>query len=84
MLKNVGQTFSRMISIILAKQLRRNILAYVDDIVVKSEKRGDHIRDFAETFANLREANLKLNLEKCIFGVQRGKVLGCLVTTKGI
>lgn len=54
-LKNVGQTFSRMIAIILAKQLRRNILAYVDDIVVKSEKRGDHIRDFAEIFAIILE-----------------------------
>lgn len=58
-----------MIAIVLAKQLCRNILAYVDDIVVKSDKRADHIRDLAETFANLRAANLKLNPEKCIFGV---------------
>jgi hypothetical protein len=35
-LKNVGCTFSRMIAIVLHPQLRRNILAYVDDIVVKS------------------------------------------------
>jgi hypothetical protein len=28
--------------------------------------------------------NLSLNLEKCIFGVHKGKVLGCLVSTKGI
>jgi hypothetical protein len=32
----------------------------------------------------MREANLKLNPEKYIFGVTRGKVLGCLVSTKGI
>lgn len=83
-LKNTGQTFSRMNAIILAKQLHRNILAYVDDIVIKSDQRADHVRDLAETFINLRAANLKLNPEKCVFGVQRGKVLGCLVTTKGI
>jgi hypothetical protein len=38
----------------------------------------------AKTFANLRAANLKLNLEKCVFDIHKGKVLGCLVLTKGI
>jgi hypothetical protein len=57
-LKNAGCTFSRMIAIVLHPQLRRNILAYVDDIVVKSVRRRDHISDLAETFANLRAASL--------------------------
>jgi hypothetical protein len=83
-LKNVGCTFSRMIAIVLHPQIRRNILAYVDDIVVKSVQRRDHISDLAETFANLRAVNLKLNPEKCIFGIHKGKVLGCLVSTKCI
>jgi hypothetical protein len=82
--KNAGSTFSRMISIVLHYQLRRNILAYVDDIIVKSIRRCGHIRDLAETFANLRVVNLKLNPEKCVFGIQKGNVLGCLVSTKGI
>jgi hypothetical protein len=68
-LKNAGCTFSRMIAIVLHPQLRRNILAYVDDIVVKSIKRGDHISDLPETSANLIAANLKLNPEKCVFGI---------------
>ena len=46
-LKNAGSTFSRMIAIVLHYQLRRNILAYVDDIIVKSIRRCDHIRDLA-------------------------------------
>jgi hypothetical protein len=83
-LKNAGCTFSRMIAIVLHPQLRRNILEYVDDIVVKSIQRKDHISDLAKTFANLRAANLKLNPEKCVFGIHKGKVLGCLVSTKGI
>jgi hypothetical protein len=83
-LKNAGCTFSRMIAIVLHPQLRRNILAYVDDIVVKSIQRRDHISDLAETFANLKAANLGLNPEKCVFGIHKGKVLGCLVSTKGI
>jgi phage FluMu protein gp41 len=83
-LKNAGHTFLRTIAIVLHPQIQRNILAYMDDIVVKSVQRKDHISDLAETFANLRTANLKLNLEKCVFGIHKGKVLGCLVSTKGI
>jgi hypothetical protein len=58
-LKNAGCTFSRMIAIVSHPQLRRNILAYVDDIVVKSVQRKDRISDLAETLANLRAANLR-------------------------
>jgi hypothetical protein len=83
-LKNAGCTFSRMIAIVLHPQLRRNILAYVDDIVIKSVQRKYHISDLAETFANMRAANLKLNPEKCVFGIHKGKILGCLVSKKGI
>jgi hypothetical protein len=83
-LKNARCTFSRMIAIVLHPQLRRNILAYVDDIVIESIRRRDHISDLAETFANLKVANLKLNPEKCVFGIHKGKVLGCLVSTKHI
>jgi hypothetical protein len=83
-LKNAGCTFSRMIAIVLHPQLRSNILAYVDDIVVKSVQRRDHINDLAETFTNLRATNLRLSPEKCVFGIHKGKVHGCLVSTKGI
>jgi hypothetical protein len=83
-LKNEGCKVSRMIAIVLHPQLRRNILAYVDDIVVKSIQRGDYIGDLAETFANLRVVNLRLNPEKCVFDIHKRKVLGCIISTKGI
>ena len=51
-LKNAGQSFSRMTSKVIEPQLKRNILAYVDDIVVISAARQDHISDLAETFVN--------------------------------
>jgi len=51
-LKNAGQSFSRMTSKVLEPQLKRNILAYVDNIVVISAARQDHISDLAETFVN--------------------------------
>jgi len=46
-LKNAGQTFSRMFSVVLEHQLRRNVLAYVDDIVVASSVRRNHVADLA-------------------------------------
>jgi hypothetical protein len=82
--ENAGCTFSRMIAIFLHPQIRRNILAYVDDIVIKSVQRRDRMSDLAETFVNLRVVNLKLNPEKCVFGIHKGKVLRCLVSTKSI
>ena len=49
-----------------------------------SKNEEDHIVDLKETFANLREAGLKLNPKKCIFGVSRGKMLGYIIGPEGI
>jgi hypothetical protein len=83
-LRNVGPTFIKMTKAALKDQVSRNILSYVDGIVVVSKKKENYIADLAETFVNMREAKLKLNSEKCVFGITKGKVLGCLVSTKGI
>jgi hypothetical protein len=83
-LKNAGGSFSRMTTKVLHSQIGRNVLTYVDDIIVKSTKQENHIADLQETFANFRQAGVKLNPEKCVFGVKKGKFLGCLVSTKGI
>jgi hypothetical protein len=50
-------------------QVGRNILSYVDDILVVSKKKTTYISDLAETFASMCEARLKLNPEKFVFGV---------------
>jgi hypothetical protein len=83
-LKNTGGSFSRMNAKVLCSQIGRNVLTYVDDIIVKSIKQENHIADLQETFSSFRKASLKLNLEKCVFEVKKGKFLGCLVSTKGI
>jgi hypothetical protein len=83
-LKNTDPTFCRMTKAILKEQMERNVFTYVDDIVVVSRKKETQLQDLVETFANIRRAQLKLNPEKYVFGVSRGKVLGCLVSMKGI
>jgi hypothetical protein len=73
-----------MIAKVLHSQIGRNVLTYIDDIIVKITKQENHIADLQETFANFRPASLKLNPEKCVFRVKKGKFLGCMVSTKGI
>jgi hypothetical protein len=51
---------------------------------MRSTKQQDHIFDLQEIFANFQRAGLKLNPEKCVFEVKKGKFLGCLVSTTGI
>ena len=54
----------------------RNAHVYVDDVVVKTEKRSTLLEDLKETFENLRRFQIKLNPEKCVFGVPAGQLLG--------
>ena len=70
--------------IALGRQLGRNTEAYVDDIVVKSREARTMIQDLEETFESLRQVNLRLNPEKCVFGIPSGKLLGFLVSHRGI
>jgi hypothetical protein len=52
-LKNGGATYQKCVHTVLESQIRRNVEAYIDDIVVKSQKRGDLLSDLEETFGNL-------------------------------
>jgi hypothetical protein len=62
----------------------RNAEAYIDDIVVKTCESHTFIEDLEETFANLRKVNIKLNPAKCALGIPSGKLLGFLVSHRGI
>lgn len=52
-LKNVGSTFSHLTQFILKDHVAHNIFTYVDDIVVASKNKTDHLADLTETFANI-------------------------------
>jgi hypothetical protein len=72
-LHNTDPTFCRMTMATLKEQVGRNVFSYVDDIKVTSKKKIAYNSDMTETFKNMHEPRLKLNLEKCVFGVARGK-----------
>jgi len=69
---------------ILAPMLGRNVQAYVDDMVVTSQERGRHTTDLEELFATIAKYRLKLNPEKCVFGVEAGNFMGFMLTEQGI
>jgi hypothetical protein len=83
-LKNRGPTYQKCIHVILETQIGRNVEAYIDDIVVKSKKRGDLLNDLKETFNNLRKYKMILNSKKCVFSVSSAKLLGYMVSSRGI
>jgi hypothetical protein len=58
--------------------------AYVDDVVIKTEKPDNFIEDLQQIFNSLRRYRWKLNLEKCVFGVPARKLLGFIVSHQRI
>jgi hypothetical protein len=72
------------VHIILENQIGRNIKAYIDDIVVKLKKYGDLFDGLKETFDDLCKYKMMLNHNKCVFDVSSGKLLGYMVSSRGI
>ncbi|XP_073154100.1 uncharacterized protein [Henckelia pumila] len=73
-LKNAGATYQRLMDRVFASQIGRNVEVYVDDILVKSQDDVGLLADLEETFSTLRAYQVKLNPEKCVFGVRGGRI----------
>ncbi|XP_073131758.1 uncharacterized protein [Henckelia pumila] len=82
--KSSGATYQRLMDRVFASQISRNVEVYVDDILVKSQDDVGLVADLEETFSTLRAYRVKLNPEKCVFGVRGGKFLGYMVTEGGL
>ena len=83
-LKNVGTTYQRAIQHCLKDQIRKNVEAYIGDVVVKSRTTDSLIADLTEVYKALNMYRWKLNPTKCIFGVPSGILLGNIVSRHGI
>jgi hypothetical protein len=69
---------------VFGEHIGPTVEAYVDDIVVKTKQANDLVNDLDVAFKCLRAKNIKLNPEKCVFGVPRGMLLGFIVSKRGI
>jgi len=83
-LKSAGATYQRLMDRVFQPLLGKTVEVYVDDIIVKSPNAQQHSSDLAQVFKALRMYNIRLNPEKCTFGVDGGKFLGFMLTQRGI
>ncbi|KAI5324479.1 hypothetical protein L3X38_033552 [Prunus dulcis] len=74
----------RAVQKIFGDMLHKNVECYVDDLVIKSKKIEDHLKDLRTVFNRLRKYQLKMNSLKCAFGNTSGKFLGFIVKHRGI
>jgi hypothetical protein len=82
-LRNAGATYQRCMQHVFGDHIRRTVEAYVDDIVVKTKKADDLVNDLRIVFDCLRANGVKLNPEKCVFGVPRSMLLGYIISQRG-
>ena len=64
--------------------MHRDVKVYVDDMIVKSRDRVDHLIALERLFERIRQFKLRLNPKKCTFGVTSRKLLGYMVSERGI
>lgn len=83
-LMNARATYQRTMNKSFADQIGKNLEVYVDDMIVKSKAKEDHLNDWEETFNTLQKFQLRLNLTKCSFGMSSRKFLGHMISGKGI
>ncbi|RVW30935.1 Transposon Tf2-12 polyprotein [Vitis vinifera] len=82
-LKNAGATYQRATTL-FHDMMHRDVKVYVDDMIVKSQGRAYHLETLERFFERIRKFRLRLNPKKCTFGVTSGKLLGHMVSERGI
>uniref|UniRef100_A0A2N9I5K6 Uncharacterized protein n=1 Tax=Fagus sylvatica TaxID=28930 RepID=A0A2N9I5K6_FAGSY len=83
-LKNAGATYQRAMVTLFHDMIHHEIEVYVDDMIAKSHTAQDHLTDLRKLFQRLKKYQLRLNPNKCAFGVTSGKLLGFIVSGRGI
>jgi len=83
-LKNAGGTYQRAMVTLFHDMMHKEIEVYVDDMIAKSESEEEHLVNLKKLFERLRKYKLRLNPSECTFGVKSGKLLGFIVSQRGI
>ena len=83
-LKNAGATYQRAATTLFHDMMHRDVEVYVDDMIVKSRDRPNHLVALERFFERIGQFRLRLNPKNCTFGVTYGKLLGYMVNKRGI
>ena len=83
-LKDVGATYQRTSTTFLHDMMHTEVQVYVNHMIVKSKDRAEHNIALEKFFMRLRKYNMRLNPQKCAFGVTSGILLGYVISSRGI
>ncbi|GAA0145327.1 hypothetical protein LIER_05548 [Lithospermum erythrorhizon] len=73
-----------MVNKVFFIQIGQNMEIYVDDMLIKSREVEDHEANLRESFENLKRNKLRLDPDKCVFGVTSGKFMWYMISQRGI
>ena len=83
-LKNASATYQRVMTALFHDLMHQEVEVYMDDMIAKTEEPEDQLACLRKLFDRLRKYKLCLNPSKCVFGVSSGKLLGYIVSQRGI
>ncbi|XP_040942324.1 uncharacterized protein [Gossypium hirsutum] len=83
-LKNAGATYQRVMVTLFHDMMHKEVEVYIDDMIAKSQTEKEHVQVLRKLFLRLRKFQLKLKPAKCTFGTRSRKLLGFVVSEKGI
>jgi hypothetical protein len=81
---NARETFQRAMDVDFQGLINKCVVVYLDDVMVYSKNKEDHIRHLTQIFERCRKYRIYLNPKKTIFGVEEGKILGDIISQEGI
>ena len=59
-------------------------MVYLDDVTIFSKKREEHAFHLKQIFERRQKYGISLNPKKCVFEATEGKLLGHVISKKGI
>ena len=83
-LKNVGATYQRSMVTLFQYMIHHEIEVYVDDMIARYQTEEEHLDHLQKLFERMKKYKLRRNPNKCTFGVRSSKLLGFVVSGKGI
>ena len=81
---NVGATFQRAMDIDFHGLIGHSVVVYLDDVTIFTKKREEHAFHLKQIFEHYRKYGISLNPKKCMFVIIEGRLLGHVVSKKGI
>ena len=81
---NAGANFQRAMDIDFCGLIGHSVVVYLDDVTIFSKKREEHTFHIKQIFERCRKYDISLNPRKCVFVVIEVKLLGHVVSKKGV